>query len=337
MMNPLLLEVLNIQSETYKCERMIDFVMDKCFELGCSLDYDDAGNLYVTKGESDTYPCIVSHMDTVHDILPDNQYKVMYDDEHAFAFNPLKMKMTGVGGDDKVGIYIALQMLKDLDYCKAAFFVDEEIGCRGSAIADMTFFSDVRFVLQCDRKGNKDFVYNIMGTQLYDEKFSDAILPIISQFGYEESTGGLTDVYQLAENGVGVAVANMSCGYYHPHTDEETISLSDVEHCRRMVYQIMISCTDVYSYKHSYKQYDTWWKDGGNGIAYYNTKKKDTWYDTPDWSGWEYKSGIYSKTIDAKSKTCWDCGNQYKAHEINNHGLCESCTSYHEYFNNTIL
>jgi tripeptide aminopeptidase len=315
MINPLLLETLKVQSHTYECDKMIDFVLEKLFELGCWIDYDAAGNIYAVKGESDTYPCIVAHLDTVHKIVPDNQYVVISDDDYAFAYNPVKKEMTGVGGDDKVGIYIALQMMRDLDYCKAAFFVDEEVGCLGSSQANMDFFQDVRFALQCDRKGNNDFVYNIMGTSLYTEQFSNDIAPIIAAHGYSENTGGLTDVYQLADNGIGVCVANMSCGYYNPHTDEEMICLSDVENCRRMVYEIMTKCTNVYECTHERQRYDSWWKDGGNGVSYKKDSKKDEsldWY-YPDWSDWEYKDGKYTIT-DSQWKAC--C-------------LCSKCSTYH--------
>jgi tripeptide aminopeptidase len=331
MINPLLLETLKVQSHTYECDKMIDFVLEKLFELGCWIDYDAAGNIYAVKGESDTYPCIVAHLDTVHKIVPDNQYVVISDDDYAFAYNPVKKEMTGVGGDDKVGIYIALQMMRDLDYCKAAFFVDEEVGCLGSSQANMDFFQDVRFALQCDRKGNNDFVYNIMGTSLYTEQFSNDIAPIIAAHGYSENTGGLTDVYQLADNGIGVCVANMSCGYYNPHTDEEMICLSDVENCRRMVYEIMTKCTNVYECTHERHRYDSWWKDGGNGVSYKKDSKKDESLDWhyPDWSDWEYKDGKYTIT-DSQWKACWDCYEVFNKDKINGDGLCSKCSAYHD-------
>lgn len=330
MINPLLLDILKVQSHTYECDRMIDFVLEKLFELGCWIDYDKAGNIYAVKGEADTYPCIVAHLDTVHKIVPDNEYMVISDDTHAFAYNPIKKEMTGVGGDDKVGIYIALQMMRDLDYCKAAFFVDEEVGCVGSLDADMDFFRDVRFALQCDRKGNSDFVYNIMGVSLYTEQFSNDIAPILAAHGYSEHTGGLTDVYQLAENGIGVCVANMSCGYYNPHSDDEMICLSDVENCRRMVYNIMTQCTDVYECTHETRAYSDWWKDGGNGIAYGKDSKtgKDDDFNDIDWTDWDYKDGKYTLT-DAKWKTCWDCYEVFDKHSINRDGLCAKCAEYH--------
>ena len=103
-------------------------------------EYDDYGNLYAIKGESESYPCVAAHTDTVNAIEKD--YKLLQDDDVLFAVDSNYNRL-GVGGDDKVGVYIALEMLRKLDYCKAAFFVEEEIGCVGSKKADMSFFKDV--------------------------------------------------------------------------------------------------------------------------------------------------------------------------------------------------
>lgn len=304
MINPLLYRVLSVQSESFECTKMQEFIFDECVELGCDVEFDKAGNLYVTKGISATYPCIVSHMDTVHKILPDNEYMVIADDNIAIAYNPVKNDVTGIGGDDKVGIYIALQMLRELDYCKAVFFVDEEVGCAGSSQAYMDFFLDCRFALQCDRKGNNDFVDSIFGTQLYGNDFHDAILPIITAYGYSETSGGLTDVYQLAENGIGIAVANMSCGYYNPHSDNEIVNLADVENCRRMVYEIMNTCTDYYGYKSVSKSwgYDDWYDKPYNSQSWYDDKKN---YDI-----------------------CYSC-NEWVAEDELENGYCAGCINWH--------
>lgn len=328
-MNSMFLEILNIQSVSGDTERMSEYIMDKAFELGCDVEYTD-GNLYVTKGISpdDTYPCIVSHTDTVHDIIPDQDYMVVYDDNIAMAYDLRKMKPTGIGGDDKVGIYIALRMLEDLPYCKAAFFRDEEIGCVGSNVADMSFFNDVRFVLQCDRRGNSDFVYNILGVDLYNDKFYNDIAPIITKHGYSETMGGLTDVYQLAINGVGVAVANMSCGYFNPHSDDEMINLIDVDNCMSMVYEIMASCTSVYKVKHKDKWSSKYSKYGSSSkTVHYDDYK----YDEKYWYGWEYNNGKWSKKIeDIKDENCWACGCLFHEHDLSDEGLCIDCEAYQE-------
>ena len=333
MINPLLLEVLNIQSVTYDTERMAEFIIDKCFELGCSVEYDK-GNIYVTKGVSDTYPCIVSHTDTVHAIIPDSDYMVVSDDNIAMAYDIRKMQPTGVGGDDKVGIYICLQMLKDLDYCKAAFFRDEEHGCLGSAEADMDFFKDCRYVLQCDRKGNNDFVYNIMGTDLYTPEFYDAIEPILTGYGYSEIAGGLTDVYTLADNGVGICVANMSCGYYNPHMDDEMINLDDVENCRWMVYTMFTTIIDTFQHKiEKKKKYNHY----GNGFKGYTTYNGAAWdqdvvysksdiikAEEQDWYG-------YSKSYKKNNKEyCTDCYMEFDEDVSNKYSVCPDCLAYYE-------
>lgn len=60
---------------------------------------------------------------------------------------------------------------------KCAFFVQEETGCIGSGEADMDFFADCRFVLQCDRKGDSDLVTRISGMDLCSEEFLERVNP----------------------------------------------------------------------------------------------------------------------------------------------------------------
>jgi hypothetical protein len=188
----------------------------------------DDDNIYITKGEAETYPCVVAHTDTVHDIVP--WFEIFESGNVMFAMNMATVTQTGIGGDDKVGVFIALEMLRKHDVIKVAFFRDEEHGCLGSRDAQMSFFEDVEFVLQCDRQGYKDFVSNIYGNTLYDDKFRKKIKPILEEYGKVETVhGGITDVGQLVDNGLDVCVANISCGYYAPHTDEEYIDTEDVK------------------------------------------------------------------------------------------------------------
>jgi putative aminopeptidase FrvX len=157
------------------------------------------------------------------------------------------MEQTGIGGDDKVGIYIALQCLKDVDNIKVIFFRDEEIGCAGSEDNDIKFFNDVRFVLQCDRKGNTGFVTNASGVKLCSEDFKDAVKDIISNQGYSFVNGMMTDVMALRRSGIEVSMANIECGYYRPHSDSEYVVIKDVENCLRMVLTIIREVTESYA------------------------------------------------------------------------------------------
>ena len=226
-LDPLLKSILEIESETGNCAEMRDFLASLAEMRGWRHSQDEAGNLYVVSGDADSYPCIVAHLDTVHDITGDGIVPVVIG-ENVTGMNPVTMQQTGIGGDDKCGIYAALYCLQNLPACRAAFFVDEESGCEGSGAADMAFFADCRFVLQADRRGNSDFVTDISGP-LSSSRFQKAVAPLLKRHGYRKSPGGLTDVMQLRDNGIGVSVANMSAGYYNPHTSGEYINLPDLQ------------------------------------------------------------------------------------------------------------
>lgn len=230
--------LLSVQSKSGQTEKMQRFITRFAKKQGATVTTED-GNIYVTKGEADLYPCMVAHTDTVHKLIPEDAFSVYTtqenDDTLYFGWDRRNQTFSGVGGDDKVGIFLALSALVAYDAIKLAFFRDEEIGCIGSGKADMTFFDDVSMVLQGDRRGNSDFVTSISGS-LSSQEFQNAIKPILDMHGYRFTTGMMTDVDALKDNGLNVSCANFSCGYWNPHGPQEYISLGDVENTLSMVY-----------------------------------------------------------------------------------------------------
>lgn len=227
----LMRKIFEVQSSSGKCGEMNDFIQDYISSLNDDnilVEQDGVGNIYVTKGVATTYPCIVSHTDTVHDIIPKEDYMVIDNNKHFFAINKSKMDLTGIGGDDKCGIYTCLDNLIREPKIKLAFFVDEEIGCVGSSQADLSFFNDVSFILQADRKGYNDIVSNISGIEMFDADFLFKIDDTLNLYHRELNNGGMTDVMQLAEDGVQVSMANFSCGYYNPHSDSEYVVIDEL-------------------------------------------------------------------------------------------------------------
>jgi hypothetical protein len=223
------------------------------------------------------------------------------------------MEQVGIGGDDKVGVFITLEMLRKFDNMKVAFFRDEEVGCRGSYVADMGFFSNCRFILQCDRRGNDDFIIDASGIELSSSKFQDDVFPIISNYGYKFAHGMMTDVMALKENGVRCSVANIGCGYYNPHTAQEYVSVYDVEVCMEMCETIIKYC--VGNYKHKYKK---------------SSSKKGYTKAVSHW-GWAepyetYPSAIDSRVSIEEQRLCTDCYGDYATKD----GLCKSCLSWYE-------
>lgn len=301
MNTDLMLRILWTQSASRHTERMADLIAEVAEGYGATV-WRNNGNVYAEKGGGDVRPCIVAHMDTVFSIIPDDHYRVGFHEGKWYAWNMETNRQTGVGGDDKVGIYVALDTLRRMDNIKVAFFRDEEIGCLGSAVADMTFFDDVGFVLQCDRRGYGEFISDAAGVELHDDEFGVAVKPYLDTYGFKGGKyGSITDVMELKDGGLKVAAANMSCGYYNYHSNTEYILREDVERVAAMVYRICAGLGSR-SFPHTYtkKTYDyrgygytsyssrwtrdddaTWWTDytaryGESGIDYVYLTSPDT-------------------------------------------------------------
>lgn len=269
----LLKKLYEISSPSNQEQEMQSFITSLLKGAGIPYTQDKKGNIYATKGESDTYPCVVCHIDEVHRFKGVG-YKVAETDGVLYGFNSKSMSFEGIGADDKNGIWVCFKALSKFDIIKCAFFVAEETGCNGSRNADMTFFDDCRFVLQCDRKGSSDFITDASCVELCSDEFiKDAD---ISKFGYKEASGMMTDVMQLKENGLNVSACNISCGYYNPHTNTEMTRISDLMNCLNLVFHIINTCTKVYDHKYKKPKYKSSYYGGSCG----------RYYD--DWSGYDY-------------------------------------------------
>lgn len=219
---------------------------------GCKITHDNKGNIYVTKGDSDTYPCIVSHIDQVQDKYSDD-YNVYLLKDTLMGYSQKRREFEGLGADDKNGIWVCLKCLQKYDIMKCAFFVEEEIGCGGSSAAKIDWFDDCRFVLQCDRRGGSDLITNISWIDLCSDEFLQDIN--YSAYGYKPTSGLMTDVETLKNRGVNLSMLNISCGYYNPHTDNEFTVISELKNCLAFVENIIENCTDVYPHKHERRVY----------------------------------------------------------------------------------
>lgn len=213
---------------------------------------DHVGNLYMTRGISETYPCIVAHLDQVQR-EHSKDFKAIETEDIIFGYSPKNRKREGLGADDKNGIWIALKCLEKYECIKVAFFVSEEIGCVGSRGADLSFFEDTRFVIEPDRRGFENLITDISYTSLCSNDFLRDIG--FERFGYKEESGMMTDVLELKERGLGVSCINLSCGYYEPHTHEEFTVKKDLLNCLGLVEHIIENCQSVYPHENLDSEY----------------------------------------------------------------------------------
>jgi len=242
--------LLSVPSKSKEEGHMVSYICDYLDELsisGGNVDYytDGMGNIYITKGSSDLYPCFIAHTDTVHEIAPINVVESVGSKPDTFGksfgddvFDILygvdnDGKPTGIGGDDKCGIFICLELINRLDECKVALFVSEEIGCIGSRNADLEFFDDVSFVCEYDAPGDHLISEISSGVRLYESNGDFITLmkqSIEEAFGNPmiEQSHPYTDVMVLKDK-LPVSCINISCGYYNMHTPKEFISVDDVD------------------------------------------------------------------------------------------------------------
>ena len=251
------------------------------------IEYDSSGNIYITKGQSTSYPCIVSHMDQVQR-THSKDFKAIETEEIIFGFSLSNKRQEGPGCDDKNGIWCCLKCLERYDICKAAFFVMEEVGCVGSTNANMDFFKDCRFVLQADRRGANDLI-----TTIFDDTCSPEFVSAINpeQYGYSPTHGLATDIGALKENGLEVSAINISCGYYNPHTDHEFTIKAELINCLHLIFHIFETCTETYPHigygwgtLTSYNPYhDTDYEEAAdmvyNYVSYYPDASPDMVYE----------------------------------------------------------
>ena len=227
----------NIASPSGGEKRMARFITDELRRMGIPYRKDRYGNIYAVKGNRRSYPCVVAHMDEVHRRKTGTYAAHLVAESMIVGYDHKHRRMTGIGADDKNGIWICLKCLESFKAMKCAFFVQEENGCIGSRKADMDFFADCRFVIGCDRRGNSDIITRVHGTELCSEEFLETVSP--GRYGYHPASGLSTDVHTLKTRGLSVSCINLSCGYYEPHTDREYTIWEDLCKCYRFVRHIV--------------------------------------------------------------------------------------------------
>jgi len=125
MNKELLIQILEIPT-FFRREHLIkDFLIDYFKEKKYKYHLDKKGNLYVHKGKTKNYPCVCSHLDSVHtdlEIKKGVKKRIVEKDNKLFAYHPTSYKkQIGLGGDDLSGVYLCLEMLNRFDNIKAAF------------------------------------------------------------------------------------------------------------------------------------------------------------------------------------------------------------------------
>lgn len=238
-------EILSIPTFSGREELISNYVMSIARSKGYRVHTDAKKNVYMSKGElaeGESYPCVVAHLDTVHldQIgLIDTDGRIELIESKSVSgkrslkgVDPIRDVPTGIGGDNKCGVYIALKLMEEFDVMKAAFFVEEETGMHGSKQADDSFFKNVGYAIQFDAPTRNWFSAKLMGMPLWDEVFFGELKPLLDSFKVDNITHGdpFTDVLQIRKK-YGICCAVFPTGYYNQHSRHEYVVPEETEEC----------------------------------------------------------------------------------------------------------
>jgi putative aminopeptidase FrvX len=234
-------EVLSVPTHSGDESRMIKYLVEVLEGKGYDYEVDSMGNIFVTKGETEFFPLFIAHTDTVHRV---NENLTIKEYIHNGTRHENKVALTGYdsttnepsgcGGDDKCGVYLALEMLDTLENVKAAFFISEEIGCVGSKAAVQTnpeFFKNVGYAIQYDSPEGDSLSSTLMGKYLFESspEFTELVGGTIKEAGITKwATHPYTDIWPLLEK-FDFCCLNLAAGYYRYHTKNEYVIVDDVQ------------------------------------------------------------------------------------------------------------
>lgn len=232
-------EILSVPTHSRDESRMIEYLKSILDTKGYDYTVDSIGNIFVTKGISEAYPLFVAHTDTVHRVNENLTIKEYVNGEHddkicLTGYDCVTNEPSGCGGDDKCGVFLALEMLDTLKNVKAAFFISEEIGCIGSKSAVETnpeFFQNVGYAIQYDSPEGDSLSSTLMGKYLFESssEFTNLVGDTIKGAGITKwANHPYTDIWPLLEK-FDFCCLNLAAGYYRYHTKHEYVVIDDVQ------------------------------------------------------------------------------------------------------------
>lgn len=184
-----------------------------------SIIFIDNGGIIVTPKKCEKYPLICSHLDTINDQRKAKETPKISDINIQGDYISLtnNSPCSCLGGDDRCGVYIALELIKARLPYAFGFFYDEEIGGIGSKYMLQYLTDNITAFIGLDRRGaDQAAIYG------YD---NSELMALFERRGYFKVKGSFTDASNLAGMySKGVACINLSVGYYNEHTPKETIN-----------------------------------------------------------------------------------------------------------------
>jgi acetylornithine deacetylase/succinyl-diaminopimelate desuccinylase-like protein len=227
----LLKQILAVPTCSRHEDRMVEFITRHVRQGGAGLRgtcaSDDWNNVYIRKGQAEFCPCVAAHIDTVHYPQP---VRIVQQGGMLVGLDRHGQR-TGIGADDKAGVFICLELLERFDDIAVALFAAEEIGCMGAYHAPAKWFDNVGCVIEFDCPARGLLSYTAGGVRMFqnDGDFIQRALPVLNRHGLTRwQRQPFTDVMALRKR-FDVSCLNLSCGYHNWHQTDEYVVLDEVK------------------------------------------------------------------------------------------------------------
>jgi hypothetical protein len=194
---------------------------------------DGYGNMYIFIGssvEATREVAFTSHLDNV-DNNP-NTHNLINVNEKGIVSVHEDSQSTCLGADDAAGLFIMLAMINNEVEGTYCFFMDEEVGCKGSqwAAQNMSYlFEHTKLMVSFDRKGYSSIITHQMGENCMSIECATELAERLNEFDTDypefilDNGGSYTDSYSFV--GMIPNCTNVSVGYFNQHTKKETQDL----------------------------------------------------------------------------------------------------------------
>ena len=265
-------ELMSVPTKSNAEYRLVTFVILWARRNGIKYEFDDYGNVYLTKGkldEGEFYPCVTAHLDSVQDkhktyaqvgLNLKVKTRISTSKKHEIYVDGM-----GIGGDDKAGVLIGLSMFKHVDKLKAAFFLQEEIGCKGSEHMNTDWFKDVGYVIGYDSPDLNRAAHTCSGVRLFSKAFFQEYMEdVCKEHGLTKfHSEPFTDVKVIREK-TNIICMNFGSGYYGAHGPSEYCVIEDMDNACRMGHALIEKIGNT-EHKLEHKGSSYAWVKGPNG------------------------------------------------------------------------
>ncbi|MBE6143055.1 MAG: hypothetical protein E7177_03610 [Erysipelotrichaceae bacterium] len=186
---------------------------------------------------------LVSHMD-IHPII-----NIDHKEKKLLSFLNTVYCKTGIGGDDRCGVLVILELL-DRGYRPNIIFTEkEEVGRVGvrklidnhlDLLIEIT--KDSPYLMGLDRKGFNEVVFYGCGNKEF-------INFLINEYHLDYNVGSFSDVSNLGPS-LNKAICNISVCYYSAHSENEYVNLKKLKSMIDKIEGMVKDCNSIKNYSY---------------------------------------------------------------------------------------